>query len=132
MSYDVLIVEDDRDIRFYLELCFSEAGIRCLTTENGEVALKKLELLSVTELPAIAIVDVMMPVLDGPGFVEELQLRNLAPLLHVILTTSSLSAPKIEYYGRQCQVMSKPLDIDLLVFIIKQNIILNREKSVSL
>ena len=132
MSYDVLIVEDDHDIRFYLELCLSEEGIRCISAGNGAIALELLEAMTAAELPSLAIVDVMMPILDGPGFVRELQNRDLAPKLRVVMATSSLTAPKVEFFGRHCLVLSKPLDIDKLIIIIKQNLESLKISSVSL
>lgn len=57
----ILIVEDDKEIRQGVEIFLKGQGYRVLQAENGLEGLKVLE----QETVDLAIVDVMMPRMDG-------------------------------------------------------------------
>jgi DNA-binding response OmpR family regulator len=59
----VLIVEDDPDTRFILKRSLEKSNYEVETTENGKVALKKLE----TFFPKVIIADWTMPAGALPG-----------------------------------------------------------------
>ncbi len=58
----VLIVEDERDLLDSLQEFFEDEGFSVQTAANGAEALS---LLGAEELPAVVLLDPMMPVLDG-------------------------------------------------------------------
>ena len=68
MEHTVLVVEDEKGIRESLKLFLKSHNYEFVEAENGEEALKKLS-------PEIhlAIVDIMMPVMDGMTFVSRLR-----------------------------------------------------------
>ena len=113
--YDVIIIDDDQVIRFYVSLCLSEAGFHCLEASNGQDALDKLDALAPGQLPRIALVDVRMPVLDGFGFVLEARKKGPLNNMEVVFVTSELLAPEVEIGGSVFKVYSKPHHIDLLI-----------------
>jgi two-component system, cell cycle sensor histidine kinase and response regulator CckA len=65
----VLIVDDDAVVRRVVQGHLSDAGYRIFEAEDGREALEVLERIGSVDL---IITDVVMPRLDGPGFVEEL------------------------------------------------------------
>lgn len=117
--YDVMIVEDDKDFRNYLNLFFNQQGLHCLCAENGREALDLL-LTSPEELhPKVALVDIMMPLLDGPGFVRRLGEIGLGQQMEIIIATTSLVPPKISHRGQECKVIEKPYDTYQLMKLVR-------------
>ena len=85
----ILIVEDDKEIRQGVEIFLKGQGYRVLQAENGLEGLKVLE----QETVDLAIVDVMMPVLDGIR--TTLKVRENSSIPIIILSAKSEDADKI-------------------------------------
>jgi CheY-like chemotaxis protein len=65
----ILVVEDDLDIRECYQSLLERAGYHVTTAQNGREALEQLSL----ERPALILLDLMMPVMSGPEFLEEMR-----------------------------------------------------------
>lgn len=79
---DVLLVDDDEDVAWVLEQLLELAGHTVRVAHDGEEGLRLLE----QRIPELAILDVEMPLLDGPGmayrmFVHDCGLENIPILL---------------------------------------------------
>lgn len=114
----ILVVEDDAYIRSHLEEVFTGDGFRVATAEHGRAALDYLG--SADRLPSLILLDLMMPVLDGQGFIEELQLRPLDPRwteIPVVVFT----ATHHEVRGRVAEYLRKPVDLDRLLEAAKSH-----------
>jgi len=61
LKYKILIVDDEKDVREILEYNISKAGYEVYTAKNGKEALELIE----SKKPHLAILDVMMPIMDG-------------------------------------------------------------------
>ena len=85
----ILVVEDDPDTRDLLRAILSKNGWIVEGAENGRVALGKV----VQSMPAVVLLDLMMPEMDGFAFIEEFRKlpasRNI-PV--VVLTAKDLTA----------------------------------------
>ena len=78
MSKRILIVEDERDIRDSLKTILELNDFIVDTAENGQVGLEKAG----TQKPDLILCDVMMPVLDGFGLLEQLRKNGIeTPLI---------------------------------------------------
>jgi two-component system OmpR family response regulator len=66
-SVAVLIVDDDEDARDMLAVLIERAGYSVTTAANGREALDRLRTLK----PELILLDVCMPVMDGPTFRQE-------------------------------------------------------------
>lgn len=64
----ILLVEDQRDIREAMRELLELEGYRVLEAVHGRDALTALN----WERPALILLDMMMPVMDGARFLEEL------------------------------------------------------------
>ena len=85
MSHTVLVVEDDVDIRQALIEVLEDHGFGTLGARDGADALSLLS--SVTELPCVILLDLMMPVMDGATFREvQRQDPRLATIPVVVLS----------------------------------------------
>ncbi len=60
---NILVVEDDAQIRMMLVRTLTGAGYRVLAAEDGSVALEYLR--STGALPSLILLDLMMPQMDG-------------------------------------------------------------------
>ena len=78
----IMTVDDSRLVRSIITASLGERGFDTVEAENGEEALTFLEQQSVD----LVLLDVMMPVMDGPGFLAAL--REKGSELPVILLTS--------------------------------------------
>ena len=58
---NVLIVDDDPDIRTLYRLVLRQEGLEVVEAENGREALDIID----TEAPALVLLDIMMPDIDG-------------------------------------------------------------------
>ncbi len=66
MSRQILIVEDDHELRDLLQIVLREEGFEVETCENGQLAIERLqEGKKNKNLPSMVILDLNMPVLDG-------------------------------------------------------------------
>jgi DNA-binding response OmpR family regulator len=111
----VLVVDDDPDILQTLALCLSTEGYRVEMAANGKEALEFL----LEERPAIILLDLMMPVMDGWQFVAEMdkRARRTSPLL-------ILSADRaVQTHAAKLQAdafLAKPFDLDELLVKVSQ------------
>lgn len=85
-SRPILIVDDDTDLRETLGEVLAEEGYEAHLCENGRIAL---DCLRGGERPALILLDLMMPEMNGWQFREE-QLRDarLAGIPVVVMTAS--------------------------------------------
>ncbi len=117
-SKKILIIEDDRDIRRLLKRLFEAYGYAVDQAENGQVALEILR--SNPELPAVIILDLMMPVMDGFQFREEqLKIASVAGIPVVILTADGCIDEKRVKVGAHA-ALRKPADAEVLMGVVKR------------
>ncbi len=78
MNARILIVEDELPMRIALQDCLESEGYRVITAQDGTAGLER----ACKEKPALMLVDVMMPNLDGFALCRELRQRGeTCPLL---------------------------------------------------
>src|SRR5712675_3369571 len=65
----ILIVDDEFGILEVLEFILRDAGFKVVSAVNGQEALARLE----ETRPDLAIVDFMMPILDGNGVIKAIR-----------------------------------------------------------
>ena len=69
----LLVVEDDKKIASFLQKGFSEAGFSVDVSHNGLDGLS----LALTEPYSAAVIDIMLPDLDGLSLIEKMRSRNI-------------------------------------------------------
>jgi two-component system, chemotaxis family, chemotaxis protein CheY len=112
-----LIVDDDDNIREALEELLALHGFTGRSAENGSVALQLLR--ARPRLPKLILLDIIMPVLDGWGFLLE---RNEDPRLLTVPVIVISASFGIEERARKAgahSVMSKPLEPNHLLSVIE-------------
>jgi DNA-binding response OmpR family regulator len=87
----VLVADDDEDILQLLSFRLERAGYEIVLARNGDEALR----LALDLVPAVAILDVMMPGLDGFEVTRELRRNAATSKTPVILLTARAQASDI-------------------------------------
>ncbi len=114
MKSRVLIVDDEEHIRELIRFYLDKEGFSTLEAENGEEALEVVE----NEYVDLAIVDIMMPVMDGYDFVEAM--REFKDIPVIMLTAKSQSADKLRGFSLGIDdYVTKPFDPDELMARVK-------------
>lgn len=79
----ILIVDDDPDVRLFLQFVLTKRGFRILQAPNGA---KALEILG-EQRPDLIMTDVMMPVLDGYGLIAAVRAMSSLSGLPILMLT---------------------------------------------
>jgi len=106
---NILVVDDDQDIREYLALCFRMSDYQVATAQNGVEALAMLEKF----MPELIVCDVMMPGMDGYQFCRELRARGFDSIPFIFC--SALGAPRERVKGLKLgadDYLVKPVDCE--------------------
>ncbi len=110
----VLVVDDDEATRSAERAVLTEDGFRVIEARDGAEAMRVIQ----NDPPAVVVLDIQMPGVDGPSFARELRLAlRRVPL--VILT--GVDDPKHE--ADRCNAeayLSKPFDALELVKIVRR------------
>jgi len=83
-SQSVLLVEDDASNREMLRRTLEKEGWKVLEAENGRLGLERVA----AEVPALILLDLMMPEMDGFAFMQELRQRPDCRQVPVIVITA--------------------------------------------
>ncbi len=107
----ILIIDDDADIRELMKILLESAGYRVKVAADGSDALDQLR---TGARPALIILDLMMPRLDGEQFLKRIRAGRLADVPVVILSGHSVAEQKAGELHVACCLM-KPVEVtDLL------------------
>jgi CheY-like chemotaxis protein len=110
LAREILIVDDDADIRETLCELLEAGGYRCAVAANGEAALVHLSGSS----PSLILLDLMMPVMDGFEF-RQAQLDNESwRKIPVIVVSASGRSKQAALDMAAADYLEKPLDVALL------------------
>jgi len=112
----VLIVDDDVNILDFLALALEDEGFAVETAANGAQALEWLEGRP-DRPPAVVILDLWMPVMDGPAFLKAYRERPMPHAAVIALTAAQYDAAKsaaVEAEG----FLTKPFSLDQLIEMV--------------
>ena len=112
MKPRILVVEDDQDLRTILKLQLTSSGFEVAEAENGAEGFAAVQALP----PDLVILDLMMPVMDGFGFLKRARsLKNLQGIPILILTASEDERHRLRGFQYRADLyMNKPYDLDEL------------------
>lgn len=114
MEHTVLVVEDEKGIRDAIAIYLRNQGYQVCLASNGKEGLEKIAENDIH----LAIVDIMMPVMDGFQLVEEMKEMKDIPV--IMLTAKSQSADKLRGFSLGIDdYVTKPFDPDELLARVK-------------
>ncbi len=112
----VLVVDDDEGIREVLTQCLAFEGYAVRGASDG---LEGLARLTESPPPALVLLDLMMPRLDGAGFLARSAESGWPPGARVVLMTAKGAVPAhLSGDARVAHVLKKPLDLEGLLGVL--------------
>jgi CheY-like chemotaxis protein len=109
----VLIVDDDPDLLDVTSFVIENEGMLVETARNGEEALA---LLGTGRLPALVLLDLMMPVMNGWEFLAAVASDPLLRGIPVVVLTAAEHAQ----VPGALEVLSKPMDLKELLRVVER------------
>jgi len=112
----ILLVEDDPGIRQGIADFLAFEGYGVDVASNGEEALAYLR----RAQPGLLVLDLVMPVMNGPQLLTRLRLEGLAAGVPVAIMTAAMpgasALPAADAY------LTKPFDLDELLGVVKRHV----------
>jgi CheY-like chemotaxis protein len=112
----VLIVDDDVDIRDLLAETLAETGFDVATACNGLEALTALRCEQVK--PAAILLDLMMPVMDGYGFLDQRRVDPALASIPIAIVTAGHGIDR-DRLGHDVPILHKPFDVQELLGVLR-------------
>jgi CheY-like chemotaxis protein len=105
MRRNILVVDDDADLRETLQVLLDDSGYGVTAVANGQAALDQLK---AGERPNLILLDLMMPDMNGWQFLERAVAESVLDAIPVVIMTArkaiDLPAPPSRH------VLHKPFD----------------------
>lgn len=112
----ILIIEDDDSIREMIQYALESEGYKVLGAADGQAGLK---ILKMSEKPCLILLDLMLPIMNGWEFLEELRREPETALatIPVVITSAAgdraaTAAQKVEGY------IKKPINLQHLLHAV--------------
>jgi CheY-like chemotaxis protein len=112
----ILVVEDDRDLREILGDALRLEGYDVVCVEHGEAALRHLE---TGARPCMILLDLMMPVMDGWAFRQEILKDQALALIPVVLMTAA-GADRAQSIPSN-RILHKPLEMGSVIDAVQEH-----------
>ena len=116
-STSILVVDDEPQVVWMLQFSLEAEGYQTLAARDGRTALEEVR----EHHPRVVLLDIMMPVMDGWAFLEELQEipAEDRPRVIVVSARSSLrDRAKAAELGADAFV-AKPFNVDDLLVLLQ-------------
>lgn len=118
--FDILIVEDDKNLRKLISTCLKKEKFNTFEAADGNAALNVLD----KNYIDLIITDIMMPKMNGYEFIKELRDANFNIPILIITAKDTIYDKKQGYKLGADDYMVKPIDIEELP--LKVNALLKR------
>lgn len=118
MAKKVLIVDDNEKNRKLFRVILRNSGYETIEAEDGEKGVK----LAKEEIPALILMDIQMPVMDGIEATKVLRSEEMTSKIPVIaLTSYAMKGDKEKFLGEGfVGYIAKPIDMKEFLGIIKK------------
>lgn len=111
----VLVLEDEEEARTFLVRILEFEGFKALGFPNGAEAL---DYLKKAQEPRLIVLDINMPVMNGPQFRSALLGESRLAKIPVVVVTAL--DPPVAACLSVVRVFRKPLDIDAFIRVVRQ------------
>jgi CheY-like chemotaxis protein len=122
---DVLVIDDDEDVRWSLVELLAQLGVVAIGAENGVEGLR----LATERTPQLILLDLRMPVMDGWQFLAERRARPALARIPVAVITAEEShrprAPDVQ------ALLEKPADEDALRAVLDMLLVHGKSSNVA-
>lgn len=104
----ILIIEDDKDMKFLVSERLTLEGFSVICAENGQVGLD----MALNEKPDLILLDILMPIMDGMEVMKKLRQDDWGAKVPIIILTNLSVSEKI---------IKELLEGEPLFFLVKSN-----------
>jgi CheY-like chemotaxis protein len=115
----ILVVDDDADIRCTIADILGEAGYEVRSAANGREALELIK--SRLPAPALILLDLMMPELDGWGFMAALHEIPELPAIPVVIFSAHGDAGSAASSLGVAGFVKKPIRLEDLLAAVERS-----------
>jgi CheY-like chemotaxis protein len=113
----ILVVDDEALIAMALEAALEDEGYRVVTAANGKQGLERL---AETPRPELVLLDMMMPIMNGPAMLEAMAAdSSLSDIPVIVLSSLSKEAVLARTTG-VAAILRKPYTVDEILGAIVQ------------
>ena len=107
----ILLVDDEPDILLMLRMSFEDEGHEVVMAADGRMGLERLA----EHQPDVVVLDMMMPVVDGWGVLQAMQVEgNDTPVIVVSAKSDPKDCKRALELGA-VEYVTKPFDLDRLL-----------------
>ncbi len=114
---DVLVVDDDLDMIEVIELVLQDAGYTTRSALNGQQALAAVA----TAMPALIVLDILMPVMNGWQFAQEFRARYGRGCPIVVATAAEHVRSRTDALDVS-EVLPKPFEVSDLLRLVARHV----------
>jgi CheY-like chemotaxis protein len=112
--HSILVVEDDDDIRNAIVDLLEAEGYKTEAAVNGQDALEKLGHI---KKPCLVLLDMMMPIMNGRQFLDEVMKDSKLATLPVLIVSAVADRANTE---GSIGFLKKPIDIGVVLNVVSQ------------
>lgn len=113
--FNILVVEDDKNLRKLIVTCLEKASYTVFETHNGEEALDLMD----KEYVDLIVTDIMMPEMDGYELIKSLREANYNTPILIITAKEDIEDKRQGFNLGADDYMVKPINIDELILRVK-------------
>lgn len=114
---DILVIDDDEEVRVFVASALEALGYRVRTADGGEAGLQMLD----AGLPDLLLVDFAMPRLNGAEIARDIRARHAA--LPIVFITGYADTAALEAaLGPDAPVLRKPFGVDELADVVSNSL----------
>ena len=116
MNRSILIVDDEEDIRYALEIYLFHLGYKVLKAENGEEALSMFKVFE----PDIVLTDIKMPGIDGLELLQRIKREDTESEVIMITGHGDMNLAINSIRSDAVDFLIKPINDDALEIALKR------------
>jgi len=117
VCHTVLVIEDDEPILFAIQETLALEGYKVVTAMDGK---KGLAILHTVEPPCLILLDLMLPIMNGWEFLDQLKKEGDTLAAIPVVIASAAGKAALTATKRAQGYIKKPIDLELLLTTVRK------------
>jgi CheY-like chemotaxis protein len=114
----ILVVDDDAGVQITVQTILEDAGYSVVLASDGLEALARLD----AALPALILLDITLPRMNGYQFAEALQRLEQRPRIPIVVLTADGRAQQKAERVRAAGYLAKPFQMNRLLEVVARTL----------